>query len=184
MNAAVGDQSEEVEAFGGERPLYCLVVRERAGRNRIIDARQVLLHHGSGPEVQVPDLGVAHLPLRQPDSAAPRGQGRVRVRGPERIEDRRVGQRDRVAGTVLRQPPPVEDDEADRRAHCAAAAAFTISTSPSGSRDAPPTRAPSMSGWPSRSPALSGFTLPPYSTRTRRAASFERSSTKARMKPV
>lgn len=41
-------------------------------------------------------------------------------------------------------------------------AAFTIWTKLRGSRLAPPTRAPSMSGWLMSSRAFSGFTLPPY----------------------
>ena len=42
------------------------------------------------------------------------------------------------------------------------AAALTISEKPWASRLAPPTRAPSMSGWLRRMAALAGFTLPPY----------------------
>ena len=56
-----------------------------------------------------------------------------------------------------------------------ARAAATICAKSSGSRLAPPTSAPSMSGWARISAALSGFTLPPYRMRTRSAASFERS---------
>jgi hypothetical protein len=41
-------------------------------------------------------------------------------------------------------------------------AALTISTKLRGSRLAPPTSAPSMSGWLISSAAFSGFTLPPY----------------------
>ena len=37
----------------------------------------------------------------------------------------------------------------------------TIAAKPSGSRLAPPTSAPSMSGWAISSPALAGVTLPP-----------------------
>jgi hypothetical protein len=41
-------------------------------------------------------------------------------------------------------------------------AAFTMSVKPFASKLAPPTSAPSMSGCPSNSFALAGFTLPPY----------------------
>src|SRR5262245_32576808 len=51
-----------------------------------------------------------------------------------------------------------------------------------GSRLAPPTRAPSMSGWPRSSAALSGFTEPPYWMRIRAALEPKRSASRARRK--
>ena len=113
---------------------------------------------------------------------------RVRVLGPEPVEDRRVRQLDGVAGAGRREPPAVEDDEADASTGGAepltARAAATICAKSFGSRLAPPTSAPSTSGWDRISAALSGFTLPPYWTRTRSAASFERSPTSARMNAI
>ena len=72
-----------------------------------------------GAEVEVADLGVAHLPGGQADGLAAGGQLRVVVALPQPVEHRRVGERDRVARPVRRQPPAVEDDEADggNRAH-------------------------------------------------------------------
>src|SRR5204862_1759553 len=128
-----------------------LVARERAVRDRVVDARQVLAHDRAGAEVEVADLGVAHLPLGQPDGAPAGGQLRVRVPGPELVEDRGVGPLDRVAGAGRREPPAVEDDQADRPdrerpgsggpVHERAAATTTASFS--ASRLAPPTSAPS-----------------------------------------
>ena len=64
-----------------------------------------------GPEVEVADLGVTHLPRGQTDVAARGGELRVRVTLPERVEGWCVRQRDRVARARLREAPAVEDDE-------------------------------------------------------------------------
>ena len=53
------------------------------------------------------------------------------------------------------------DDDQDERPGAGVTPARTIAAKPSGSRLAPPTSAPSMSGWAISSPALSGVTLPP-----------------------
>ena len=44
--------------------------RERAVGDRLVDARQVLADDRAGAEVEVADLGVAHLPVGQPDGRA------------------------------------------------------------------------------------------------------------------
>src|SRR5690606_21198268 len=74
--------------------------------------------------------------------------------------------------------------EAARRwghAHRAAATARQIAANASGCSDAPPTRAPSMSGCPANPWMFSAFTEPPYCTRQARAMSSpKRSATRAR----
>src|SRR5205823_10799883 len=119
-----------------------------------------------------------HLPVRQSDRAPRRLELRVLVLVPQLVEDRRLGQLDRVAGAGRREAPAVEDHEADRgdrhrpwTGRPAHAAASTIRANVAGSRLAPPTSAPSMSAWVRISPALSGVTLPPYWIRTRSAKS-------------
>ena len=103
VDAAVGDQPEQVQpparAFararaGGDQRL---VFVEGAVGDRAVDAGQVLPDDRSGAEVQVADLGVAHLADRQADVGALGGELGVRVARPEVVEDRRVGERDRVA---------------------------------------------------------------------------------------
>ncbi len=42
-----------------------LVVGKGVVANGLADANDILIHHSAGPEVQVPHLGVAHLPLWQ-----------------------------------------------------------------------------------------------------------------------
>src|SRR5439155_20187744 len=110
-----------------------------------------------GADRQVSDLRVPHLARRKPDRLA-RGRDRlVRIGPPEPVEDRGVGELDRVPGPGRRAAPAVEDDERYERV---AAAARRIASKDSTSSDAPPTRAPSTSPWPRSSAALSGLTEP------------------------
>ena len=170
VHAAVGDEPDQVHALGArERRPQHLVLGERPVLDRVVDARQVLTDDRAGAEVEVPDLRVAHLPVGQPDGAPAGRQLRVRVARPQLVEDRRVGQRDRVARARRREPPAVEHHQRHarrrqrrqrrRQAHA-----------PRGGDDrrerlrlqaAPPTSAPSTSGSASSSAALSGLTLPP-----------------------
>ncbi len=121
VDAAVGDQAEQVQppprAFarpraGGDQGL---VVVEGAVGDRAVDPRQVLLDDRARAEVQVADLGVAHLADRQADVGALGGELGVRVAAPRGVEDRRLGERDRVARAGRREPPAVEDDQREGR---------------------------------------------------------------------
>src|SRR6266496_4009010 len=76
-----------------------------------------------------------------------------RVRGLERCPPVELG--DRVV------PQPVQTDVQQRGRH----RYFTIKANSSGSRLAPPTSAPSISGCAMNSRMLPGLTLPPYWTR-------------------
>ena len=96
---------------GGEQRL---VLEEAAVGDRVVDPRQVLLDDRPGAEVEVADLGVAHLPVGQADVAALGGELGVGEAAPEAVEDRRLGERDRVARAGLGQAPAVEDDERQR----------------------------------------------------------------------
>ena len=104
------------------------------------------------------DLRVAHLAIGKADVAALGGELGVGETGPEAIEDGRIRERYRIARARLGQPPTVEDDEGERgNRH----AALTIAANSVGSRLAPPTRAPSMSGCAISSAAFAGLTEPP-----------------------
>ena len=54
----------------------------RAICNRPANARQILHHHPPGTDIEVPDLGIAHLPWWQPDINARCAQQRVRIGRP------------------------------------------------------------------------------------------------------
>ena len=162
VHATVGDEPDVVHARRvAQRRLQHLVLGQRAVLHRGVDAGQVLGDDRAGPQVEVTDLGVAHLPLGEPDARAHRGQRGVRVLGPQAVEHRRVGQRDRVPRAVGREPPAVEDHQRDRGHAHAGRAASTIAANDSASSEAPPIRPPSMSGCASSSAALSAFIDPP-----------------------
>src|SRR5438309_2376170 len=139
------------------------VVVEGPVFDRFVDRLQVLEQGAPGPDRQVSDLAVAHLAGRQPDRLARRVERGVRKCLPEAVEVRRVGELDGVPRTGRRKAPPVQDDE---RYEGMFAPARQIAMKDSRSSDAPPTSAPSTSGWLSRTAALSGLTEPPYSTGT------------------
>ena len=173
VHAALRHQAEQVQPPAGAARLADLlqhgVVEERPVGDRVLDAGEVLTHHGPRAQVEVAHLGVAHLPVRQAHGAAAGGELRVPVAGPELVEVRRARLLHRVARTGGREAPAVQHDETDRRQRRSArpggeghrAAAATSRARLSGSRLAPPTSAPSTSGCARISAALSGFTLPP-----------------------
>ena len=81
--------------------------RELAGRDSVIDAREVLVDDASRADVEMPDLGVAHLPARQSDGKL----GRVdrRVRDASREARRQFGMRAlaiALSGAGSRLPKP------------------------------------------------------------------------------
>ena len=61
-----------LERARSQAPTQHLVLEEAAVGDRVVDPRQVLLDDRAGAEVEVADLGVAHLPVRQADVAARR----------------------------------------------------------------------------------------------------------------
>ena len=69
MHAAGRDEPDQVQRSAAlarrraRRPQR-LVLEEAAVLDRLVDADEVLLHDRAGAEVQVADLGVAHLALR------------------------------------------------------------------------------------------------------------------------
>ena len=93
----------------------------------------------------------------------------VRPRARKRVEDRRVGGLERRAAVELRDrvvAEAVEADVAAARFTLAITRYFTIRANSSGSRLAPPTSAPSISGCAMKSRMFPAFTLPPYWIRT------------------
>ena len=189
VHAAVGDEPDQVNpARSLEGRAQHAVGRERvrvAGfrLDGVVDAHEVLAHYGARAEVQMTDLGVAHLPVGQAHRLPAGAQRGVRVAAPQLVEDRRARERHRVARRGLGKAPAVEHDQAGsghgqlRRpgrdpprlggeAHppdavAATAPAATISAKEATFSDAPPTSAPSTSGSASSSGAFSALTEPP-----------------------
>ena len=86
---------------------------ERAVGDGVVHPHEILEEDSSGADREVADLGVAHLPGRKADSLSRRGERRVRVAGPQRVEHRCVRELDRVARPGRSDPPTIEDDERD-----------------------------------------------------------------------
>ena len=80
----------------------------------LADARQFLHHHAAGADVQVADLGVAHLAVRQPDIAAGGVQEGVRTGLPQPVEIRLPRQTNGVVGDFLAPAEAVEDHQHHR----------------------------------------------------------------------
>ena len=176
VHAAVGDQPDDVDPLGRRR------ARRAAPRCAASDpsctARSIRVRSCittlPGAEVEMADLGVAHLALGQPDRAPAGGQRRGRDtattarRTPGcRPARRRCPARARPAPSRPARPAPRRAPAATGprtvRRHQHAPSRPRRRSPPAtrrrGSR--PPTSAPSTSGSASSSAAFSGLTLPP-----------------------
>ncbi len=156
-------------------------IEERAVGDRGVDPRQVLQDGPAGSQVQMSDLGVAHLADRQPDGILGGAQDAVRPVGQQGAPGRHGRRGDRITRRVVPDPEAVEHHEHDGtraprvghrvvrpgrqdarpRAWAVMPARATIPAISSGLRDAPPTRAPSIAGSARNSPMFALVTLPP-----------------------
>jgi hypothetical protein len=171
VHAAVGDEPEQVHALGA---------RERRAQHRLAASvpsatassiRVRSCARRAGAEVEVTDLGVAHLAVGQPDRAPAGGQLGVRVGRPQLVEHRRARQRDALPGPARGaspQPSSTTRHAARRRGSVRGPGGDVIARRGDDRRErlgverlAPPTSAPSTSGSASSSAALSGLTEPP-----------------------
>ena len=92
-----------------------LVLEERALGDRLRDARELLVDDAPCADVRMPDLGVAHLPVRQADVLARRLQLGVRIFRREAVQDGRLSDGDGVRRVFrVADSPAVHDDERDR----------------------------------------------------------------------
>ena len=88
--------------------------RELARGDRVVDAREVLVDHAPGADVEVADLGVAHLALGQAHRHLGGIDGGVRARCQQLAVVRHAGVGDGIVGGRLRATEAVEDQEDDR----------------------------------------------------------------------
>ena len=159
VHSAVGDEAEQVHVFAAlERSRQSRVLEEGAVLDCLVHAHEVLKEHSAGADREMADFAVPHLPWRKPDRAARGFELRVRKGSPQTVEVRSLRELDGVAGPGRCAAPTVEDDEGYE---LVLAAARQIAMKESSSSDAPPTSAPSTSGRPRSSSALSGLTDPP-----------------------
>ena len=191
------DQADDVQAAVRSRARVARreqrrALEERAVGDRGVDPRQVLEDRPAGAQVQVADLGVAHLAGRQADrvlggaqdahaasaragrassASRPRRSRRRPGRGPIPNPSRttRTSGRGPCCAAVDASGPPAGRGVTRAAAACPAVspARATIPAISSALRDAPPTSAPSMAGSARNSPMVAVVTLPPYSTGSR-----------------
>ena len=142
VDAAGPDQADQVEGVAGLlRPSAQLEQNgpgeEATGRDGLVDPRQVLQDRLAGAEVEMADLGVAHLALGQADETFGRLQGAVRPALQEGVPVRHAGLCDGVDGRVVADAEAVEDDQDDRAGRCLASvmpACLRLRLEPSPSR--------------------------------------------------
>ena len=128
MDPAVADEPEKMQPPAwfcrlGERFLDDGVGRQLAVGDGFGDAGQVLVNDAPRAQVEVPDLGVAHLAVRQAH-VEPAGAQAARgvflhhlVSEGRTPQDRRVAVAFGVLGRVRVDAPAVADDENNRRRH-------------------------------------------------------------------
>ncbi len=92
----------------------CRQARDLALGERLVDARQILQDDPAGPDIGVPDLGIAHLAVGQADIVLARVEMRVRPAADQFVPDRRLGAINRVIGAVRALAPAVEDAQHER----------------------------------------------------------------------
>ena len=87
--------------------------RDLARRDGVGDARQVLHHDAAGADVEMADLGIAHLAVGQADVAARGAQEGVRTRAPQAVEGRRPRLAHGVVGAILAPTPTIQNNQHD-----------------------------------------------------------------------
>ena len=78
------------------------------------DARQILHDHAPGADIEMADLGIAHLAAGQADVVAGSVQKAVRPVPPQPVEGRRLGLADGVVGGIVAPTPAVQDHQHHR----------------------------------------------------------------------
>ena len=78
------------------------------------DARQILHDDAAGADIEMADLGIAHLAAGQADVVARGAQKAVRPVLPQPVEGRRLGLADGVVGRIVAPTPAVQNDQHDR----------------------------------------------------------------------
>jgi hypothetical protein len=108
VDAAVAHESHEVDAPTGRRDVFeragdRVVVAERPRLEGVRDPRVRLLDDPPSADVQMADLRVPHLALREPDAPAVYDERSVRAIAGDGVERRGRRGRDRVATRVARR---------------------------------------------------------------------------------
>ena len=166
VDASVGEKTGDMQLSAGvagreHGGAVRLVFKEASVGNGVGDARQVLIYHAACADIGMPDLAVAHLPLRKTHGQTGRLELRVRALRPKTIQIGSVGAGNAVGLAGGSQAEAVHDQENGRFfAHVRQPSRMMAAKSPS-LREAPPIRPPSMSGWARRPAQFFAFIDPP-----------------------
>jgi hypothetical protein len=119
VDASVGKKTQQVQSAAA--PAHSGAQGDEGGipveapiPDREIDAKDVLRDHAARAEVQVPDLGIAHLSGGKPHVLAGGGESRRGEISKKPVVARGAGERDRISVLVRADAPSVADDEDDR----------------------------------------------------------------------
>src|SRR5256714_9705662 len=174
VDATRRDQAHQVQGVARSGRPHCRaqhpIPEEALFLDGEVDPGEVLVDDAARPDVEVSELGVSVLAFGQADGCARGSQRRMRPSLPQPVPVRRLRRGDGVAGSVSAVTPAVDDHQHERaprrRVHARAdwttsAVAWTMAVKSAAFRLAPPTSAPSISGFSIRLRAFAGFTLPP-----------------------
>jgi hypothetical protein len=119
VDAAVGQQPHDVERPSGEggvggRLAEGGVIKKIAVPYGFRDTRKILVHDAAGADIQVPDLGIPHLPIRQADILAARGDRHCGVFAVDPVEVWLLRRGYGIAVRLAARAEAVKDDEHGR----------------------------------------------------------------------
>src|SRR5262245_35231449 len=116
MDTTVADEAHEMDGpivpdRSVARIRERLVSKERPIADRVVDANQVLHDDAPSAKVEVPDLAVSHLPLRETDGEAGRVQQGTRASSDEGVPSGSRSEGDSVSFPLRPVTPAVEYDQ-------------------------------------------------------------------------
>ena len=112
VNTAIRQQSRQVNRAALFHGIYERLIRlQLVPRNRFADARDVLFDDSARSDIEMSDLGIAHLIARQTDRAARGLERRPGRLAKQPVEARRIRLGDRVRFDLLPTAKAVEDDQ-------------------------------------------------------------------------
>ena len=114
--AAVADEAEKVDGFARRAGVVegfeqGLILVQFAVAHGFVDAGEFLPHDAPGSNVEVADLGVAHLAFGQAHVFTEGDEGAVGIVRPEAVEVGGVGLVNRIGAVLWAEAPAVEDEE-------------------------------------------------------------------------
>ena len=114
MDASVGGQAHEVDFLAAllditEDGFYLGIIENTAVLARTVNLDKVLIHHASGTDIEMPDLGVTHLSVRQTYVLAARLQLGIRIGFQQFVPVWRRGTMDGICGIFVTDTPAVQN---------------------------------------------------------------------------